>query len=135
MARLRPVVVATLLAAVTLGALACATDEPALDPDNLPGTGTVVEVEAVDNVFEPEVIEVRAGTEVVWTNTGRNVHDVTPATGKDVRVDTDWGAPEAVFGQDAVYRHVFTEPGEYRYYCTLHGTATKGMFGKVVVTR
>jgi plastocyanin len=31
------------------------------------------------------------------------------------------------------YRHVFSEPGEYRYYCTIHGTAEVGMVGTVVV--
>jgi plastocyanin len=32
------------------------------------------------------------------------------------------------------YSHVFTEPGEYPYYCTAHGTKTRGMIGKIVVT-
>jgi plastocyanin len=29
---------------------------------------------------------------------------------------------------------VFTEPGEYPYHCTIHGTTTVGMIGTVVVT-
>jgi plastocyanin len=114
---------------VTAGVMACGASEAALDPDNLPGAGTVVEVSSGDNVFAPETIEVRAGTEVVWTNTGRNVHDIEPADGDD------WGVGQKAFGKGDVYRHVFSEPGEYAYYCTLHGTARAGMVGKVVVTR
>jgi plastocyanin len=121
--------IATLLTVLTLGALACSTGEAALDPDNLPGAGVVVEVSAGDNVFAPETTDVRAGTEVVWTNNGRNVHDIEPAEG------SDWGVGQDAFGRGEVYRHVFTEPGEYAYYCTLHGTARAGMVGKIVVTR
>ena len=32
------------------------------------------------------------------------------------------------------YRYVFTEPGEYPYHCTIHGTHDIGMIGTVVVT-
>jgi plastocyanin len=125
----RSVAITVLLAGVTLGALACASSEAALDPNNLPGTGTTVQVRSSDNVFAPETLEVRAGTEVVWTNVGRNVHDIVPAKGDA------WGIDQNGFGKGAEYRHVFTEPGEYGYYCSLHGTARAGMVGKVVVTR
>lgn len=90
--------------------------------------GVQVEVDAVDNSFRPETIEVAAGTEIVWTNFGRSAHDVLPVEGDD------WGTPEGAFEPDAVYRHRFTEPGTYDYYCSLHGTTTKGMVGSIVVT-
>ena len=32
-------------------------------------------------------------------------------------------------GPGATYSHVFTEPGEVTYYCTIHGTADAGMVG------
>ena len=90
--------------------------------------GVEVEVSAIDNTFRPETIEVEAGTEVVWTNDGRNDHNVLPVEGDD------WGVEAEDFAPDDEYRHRFTEPGTYPYYCSLHGTTTKGMVGTVVVT-
>jgi plastocyanin len=86
-----------------------------------------VAVQALDNTFRPEEITVAAGTEVVWTNDGRSVHNVLPVEGDD------WGVEAGDFGPDAVYGHRFTEPGTYRYYCSLHGTTTAGMVGVVEV--
>ena len=72
---------------------------------------------------------VDAGTEVVWTNDGRNDHNVLP-----VEDSAGWGVEADSFGPDAEYRHRFVEPGTYRYYCSLHGTTDKGMIGSIVVT-
>lgn len=86
------------------------------------------EVTALDNSFRPENIEVAVGTEVVWTNKGRNEHNV-------LRVDgDDWGVEVDHFQPGAVYSHTFGEPGVYRYYCSIHGTTDAGMIGTVVVT-
>jgi plastocyanin len=90
--------------------------------------GVVAQVDVVDNSFRPESIEVAAGTEIEWTNLGRSTHDVLPVEGDD------WGVPSDAFEPEAVYRHRFTEPGTYAYYCSLHGTTTKGMVGSIVVT-
>ena len=38
-----------------------------------------VKVEARDNVFVEQYVEVKAGTKVTFTNAGRNRHDVIPA--------------------------------------------------------
>ena len=94
------------------------------------GAGKVVEIEAVDNVFEAETIEIEPGTEVRWVNKGRNAHDVKPT---DASLGT-WGIALADFEPGVTYSHVFTEPGEYPYYCSAHGTKTRGMVGKIVVT-
>ena len=91
-------------------------------------TGVVVEVTALDNTFRPERIEVAVGDEVVWINGGRNEHDVLTVEGDD------WGVTVDDFQPGDEYRHVFTEPGEYAYYCTIHGTEKAGMIGTVVVT-
>jgi plastocyanin len=89
--------------------------------------GVEVPVDAIDNSFRPEQITVAPGTEVVWTNRGRSDHDILPVEGDA------FGVEAAQFGPDATYRYRFTEPGEYAYYCSLHGTKTRGMVGKVVV--
>ena len=96
---------------------------------SVPANGEVVEVLTLDNNFRPEDLEVAAGTTVRWDNGGRNDHNIVPVD------DTqDWGVDIADFEPGDVYEHVFAAPGTYAYYCTLHGTATAGMIGTVVVT-
>ena len=93
--------------------------------DSVAPTQTVT-VQAIDNTFRPDRIEVAPGTEVVWVNRGRNDHDLF--------ADLGFGVTAAEFKPGDEYRHVFTEPGEYPYYCTIHGTPDVGMTGTVVVT-
>jgi len=122
-------VAALVAAVVTVAALAACSGSGSGQVEQT-GLGKVVEVEAVDNVFKPETIEIEPGTEVRWVNKGRNAHDVEP-TEADLG---DWGIALADFQPGVTYSHVFTEPGEYPYYCTAHGTRTRGMIGKIVVT-
>jgi len=86
------------------------------------------EVTALDNSFRPENIEVPAGTEVVWTNKGRNEHNVLHVDGDD------WGVEVEDFQPGASYSHAFDEAGVYRYYCSIHGTTDAGMIGTIVVS-
>ncbi|MGH9216067.1 MAG: cupredoxin domain-containing protein [Acidimicrobiales bacterium] len=85
-------------------------------------------VTALDNSFRPEDIEVAAGTEVVWTNKGRNEHNVLHVEGDE------WGVEVDDFQPGAVYSHTFDAAGVYRYYCSIHGTTDAGMIGTIVVT-
>jgi plastocyanin len=89
--------------------------------------GAEADVKVLDNSFNDQNIQVATGTKVVWTNDGRQDHDIVPADGEA------FGVEPAGFGPDTVYEHTFDEPGTYRYYCSLHGTATAGMVGAVVV--
>ncbi|HEX6417349.1 MAG TPA: plastocyanin/azurin family copper-binding protein [Acidimicrobiales bacterium] len=89
--------------------------------------GAEVDVQALDNTFRPQNVQVRPGTEVTWTNVGRNDHDVLPAEGDA------WGVEVEGFSPGDVYSHTFDEPGVYHYYCSIHGTSTAGMIGAVVV--
>jgi plastocyanin len=105
------------------------------DPADVPVPDDVVKVDtdparvtALDNSFTPENIEVKAGTEVVWTNKGRNEHNALHVEGDD------WGVEVDDFQPGAEYSHTFVEPGVYRYYCSIHGTTNAGMIGAVVVT-
>jgi plastocyanin len=91
------------------------------EPSSVP-----VSVSAVDNVFRPEEVSVRAGVEVTWTNDGRNDHNIVP-------VDDGWGVATQDFRPGDSYGYVFAAPGTYRYYCSLHGTADAGMIGSVEV--
>ena len=96
-----------------------------------PANGEQADVTALDNNFVPQTITVAAGTEVVFTNNGRNPHNVLPA---DDPKATTWGALEADFQPKDVYSHVFDRPGTYVYYCSIHGTPTAAMYGTITVT-
>jgi plastocyanin len=91
-------------------------------------TGRVEVVQALDNTFRADTLEVAPGTEVRWENVGRNDHDVKPVGGGR------WGVGAEEFQPADQYSHVFSAPGEYQYFCTLHGTETAGMIGTVIVT-
>lgn len=89
---------------------------------------TAVDVVARDNTFVPAYIEVRAGTTVTFTNRGRNQHNVLPTTeGAFPTIEAEDLEPGT--SQDIT----FDAPGDYPYYCSLHGTKTKGMVGAVRV--
>lgn len=115
-----------LLAAVVLiggvGLSSCGKDEVELVE------GVTENVDAVDNSFQPDELTVQAGTEVVFTNRGRNDHNVVP-------VDDDQGWDIAVddFKPGTEAADAFDEPGTYDYFCSIHGTATAGMTGTITV--
>lgn len=121
---------------VALAVAACAPD-----PDDGAGsqtgspvaTGPVTTeiVSSIDNNFLPQVLTIAVGTEVVFENNGRNDHDVIPVADPEA---ISWGVQAEQFMPGDTYSHVFTEPGTYQYYCTIHGIATAGMFGSIVVT-
>ncbi|MEQ1703774.1 MAG: hypothetical protein ABMA25_27015, partial [Ilumatobacteraceae bacterium] len=84
------------LLAATLGVAACGADRDdsvanattttpvsistvAASDDEFPANGTTESVLALDNNYIPQVLEIAAGTEVLWENNGRNVHDIIPA--------------------------------------------------------
>jgi plastocyanin len=114
----------TTLAAVAPGESLPPTTTIAPAPPN----GEVVQVRSLDNTFRVADIEVSAGTEVWWTNNGRNDHNVLPVDGAQ-----DWGVDTEDFTPGDEYRYVFDTPGTYLYYCSIHGTETAGMVGSVTV--
>ena len=115
------------IAAVALIALiplaACGDDD---DIDLV--EGVTVDVDALDNTFRPEDVEVEAGTEVHWSNVGRNDHNIETVD------DGGFGVATANFAPGDEYTFRFTEPGTYAYYCTLHGSEDSGMIGSITVT-
>lgn len=136
------------LMAATLGIAACGADRNdsvadittttpvsistvAASDEAFPANGVVESVLALDNNYIPQVLEIPAGTEVLWENNGRNVHDVIPA---DDLTATSWGVLQAEFEPTDTYSYVFTKPGTYTYFCTIHGTPTAAMFGTIIVT-
>ena len=85
-------------------------------------------VAALDNVFQTLGASFRVGEEVIFANGGRNDHNILPSNG-----DTSWGVAKDDFTPGDEYRHTFTEPGTYEFYCSIHGTDKVGMIGTVTV--
>lgn len=87
-----------------------------------------VEVDAVDNNFQDQYVTVKAGTTVVFRNAGHNEHNLTPAVAGSFA-----GASTPAFEPGVEHTVTFTTAGDYPYYCSLHGTTTKGMTGAIRV--
>jgi plastocyanin len=92
-------------------------------------TGVVVRVIAIDNNFRPQAATANAGDTVEFTNKGKNDHNVLPQSGRE------WGVPTEGFRPKDVYSYLFSEPGVYAYYCSIHGTNDAGMVGTITVTK
>jgi len=89
---------AALVAAMVLCAHAGAAEELKVKIDNF--------------TFEPQVLTVKAGTTVTWTNVDDIPHTVaskTPKLFKSKALDTD----------DS-FSFTFREPGTFEYFCSLH---------------
>lgn len=81
------------------------------------------EVEIEDFAYSPQVITVKKGTTVTWTNKDTVRHTVTPDDG-----GTFTGSE--LLAKDQSYSFTFTEVGEYKYHCQPHPQMT----GSVIVT-
>ena len=98
-----------------------------MDLDDLTDQAEVA-VRTQDNTYNPAYVIVKAGTTVTWTNRGRTDHNVLPV------VDEAFEAIEIDDLQPGMSASLtFDEPGDFPYYCSLHGTTTKGMVGGVRV--
>jgi plastocyanin len=88
-----------------------------------------VDIAATDNDFTPVYVIVSADTKVTWNNQGRNAHNVVP-----VDKGSFTGVPTSDFGPGQVYTTSFDTPGDYPYYCSIHGTKNmNGMSGVIRV--
>jgi nitrite reductase (NO-forming) len=95
------------------------------------------QVHMTDMAFVPPTVEVSVGQQVVWHNTSSAVHNVVDDASKALD-KSDVALPILVKPFDSGYlqpgqsfARVFTQPGIYRYVCTLH--EGNGMKGVVVV--
>lgn len=75
---------------------------------------------------EPE-ITIKANQAVSWTNKGSAKHTVSADKGQTV----DFKSPTLAPG-DPAFVQTFSQPGEYAYFCSIHGKDK--MSGKIVVT-
>lgn len=86
-----------------------------------------VEVPIRDNVFDVRWFRVDPCTEIVFVNQGANPHNVLPAA----------DGAFSVISQDALAEGpqslVVTAPGDYPFFCAIHGTKSRGQTGYLVV--
>jgi hypothetical protein len=123
----------TALAAVGLVAgLAASARGPLLKPVSAaPGTSITDPGRPVPAVavrlfqFKPAPLEVKAGTQVTWTNQDDILHTVT--SGMPERRDGRFDA--ALDGKESTYRFTFQQPGTYPYFCDRH----QSMRGEIIV--
>jgi plastocyanin len=82
-------------------------------------------VDVRDPFFDPDGIQVVPGAVVTFTWQGNDDHNVTWVdAGLTSSPTQSQGTHEVTMPQTQ---------GEYGYYCTIHGTPTSGMHGRVVV--
>lgn len=67
--------------------------------------------------YDPEVIDISAGTTIIWDNIDNTLHTATsgnPDTGADGVFDSD------ILSAGDTYEFTFADAGSYDYYCILH---------------
>lgn len=109
------------LAIAAVMGMASITAHAADSAEAAPPPEGAAQVEIVDFMrFEPETIEVAAGTTVVWTNYDGSNHKVKIPNGPQ--------SPR--MHMESTWSYTFEEPGTYDYSCAMHPR----MKGTVVVT-
>lgn len=80
-------------------------------------------------VFDPETIEVPAGSTVRWVNGSETFHTVTFSPSMTERVG-DGTFSESIFEEGAVIERTFGTTGDFTYFCQPHASF---MAGQIVV--
>lgn len=121
-------------ALITVGLVGCGSDGSSSGADlsgknfdNEQGKRAVT-VDLVDNKFEPAYVTVSTGTTVTFDNTGHNRHNV-------ISVEDGFESITSPFTGGESHKVTFDDAGDYPYYCSLHGTAARGMTGGIRVVK
>ena len=92
-------------------------------------------VKVIDTDFRPVNVTVTAGATVHWKQVGDQPHSVTAADGSfDSSPDCGPLESDMCLGEGDRFSHTFEQPGEFTYYCRVHGLPDgTGMAGTIVV--
>jgi plastocyanin len=87
-------------------------------------TPTSVTIHVGSNFFDPKEVIIQVGDTVSWVR-DEGFHSVTAEDGSfEQPASSSW----------STFSHTFNTPGEFPYYCSVHGGAGGvGMSGKVIV--
>ncbi|WP_445156514.1 cupredoxin domain-containing protein [Halomonas sp. E14] len=111
----------SLLATLLLSGVAQAGSEN--DQDKAATEGKVVEIEMVNNRFQPDELEVPVGTTVRWVNAERR-------SNHDIYFPDEEIASGRLFPEES-WERTFDEEGTFDYYCQPH--QNRGMVGVIRV--
>jgi plastocyanin len=78
------------------------------------------QIEMADDVFQPVLLTVAAGTKVTWVNKGSKAHTV---------VSNEKLFDSGLVNVGGEFSHTFDAPGTYSYHCAPHAK----MIGQIVV--
>lgn len=92
-------------------------------------------VKIIDTDFRPVTLTIEAGATVEWKQIGDQPHSVTAADGSfDSSPDCGPLDSDMCLREGAKFTHVFERPGDFTYYCRVHGLPDgTGMVGTIVV--
>lgn len=116
----------SVLSVLLMGALAFASGcDSKTAPSPLPPNGTPVSIvngasTLTTTAYSPDVLEVAAGTTVVWTNADSPAHTATSNDGV-------WESGS--LSKNGFFSFMFPTAGVFHYHCTIH----PGMVGTVIV--
>lgn len=114
-------------AAATKSTTVALPEVAASEFEDMTGKGAIT-ITVKDNTFSPQYVTVSPGTKITFDNKGRNPHNVIPVEKDEFdKIPTDALQP----GDQATI--VIDDVGLDAYYCSLHGTATAGMTGRIQV--
>ena len=111
---------AALFTLLALGATGC-TEPPVPVPSDDDATDIGAVVQVLDNRYDPIEVEIQVGQAVRWEFAARDKHDV---------VANDRSFVSELVSGGVTYTHIFDEPGDYSYLCSIHPE----MVGLVTVT-
>jgi plastocyanin len=114
---------ALFLAVIFTACAAPAPPEPTPIPTPTPTPGPVgAEVSMQNLAFIPNVVTIKQGQSVRWTNTETAAVDHTVTSGRPE--DTNPGSlfDSGLISKGQTYTFTFNTPGTYIYYCRLHFT-------------
>ncbi|GLQ96014.1 cupredoxin domain-containing protein [Dyella mobilis] len=115
-------VIKALAFAFALTVLLCAVEASAMTAKASSSNGARTYQVAIRNfAFEPGTITVPAGATVVWVNQDEEPHTVTSA-------GSGFASSKALDTDDR-YEAIFSRPGTYTYYCSIH----PHMVGTIIV--
>jgi LPXTG-motif cell wall-anchored protein len=116
-----------------------AAQAPAAKPHAATGPSVVVSSSCAAFCFVPARLTVAVGDTVTWVNRSGAPHNVTRCTpaacngaSGGTGTDSTFTAGDIGTASGATFRHTFTAPGTYVYFCTIHGYAI--MHGTITVT-
>lgn len=91
-------------------------------------------IAVLDNCYVPKVATVAAGTEIEWIQDGIAPHTVTFS---ESEIDSHPECSGSVAGSCMADGDTFTttldQPGEYIYFCVIHGTANGGGMAATII--